>query len=207
MADLSNAEYTLHSSPFSLYSMMARHTIQLGSTTRGAKPPKKITLEFINHHELENLQEDYLIHVNPKGQVPAMTGDVLEQPLTDSLSITLYLSEKHYPAMLPPKYVAVISDCLLRIHNIPGLSFSIKNPTAEMKQRNPSPVENILKRTDISPEYRKALEAKLKLYVVPCMHLIEAISVLCSRTPYYLVMTRTMHWPSSQRLWQKPTMT
>ncbi|KAF3769577.1 hypothetical protein M406DRAFT_354053 [Cryphonectria parasitica EP155] len=163
MAELANAEYTLYSSPFSLYSMMARHTIQLGPTTQGARPPKKITLSFVNHKKNENLREEYL-KVNPKGQVPTMTSNVLEQPLTDSISISLYLAEKHYPAMLPAEHAAVIKDLLQRFHAIPGLSFSNKNPTAEMTQHNRSPVEDILKRTDLSPEYRKALEVKLEFH-------------------------------------------
>ncbi|KAK6860812.1 hypothetical protein PG995_004448 [Apiospora arundinis] len=160
----SNAEYNLYSSPFSLYSMMARHTCQLGPTTAGAEPPS-IALRFVNHKKDENLREDYLVHVNPKGQVPAMTGGALTQPLTDSITITLHLAEQHYPAMLPPEHAAVIRDLLKRIHAIPGLSFTNKNPTAEMAKYNPSPVEHILNNEkDISPEYRKALEGKLKFH-------------------------------------------
>lgn len=164
MANLENAEYTLYSSPFSLYSMMARHTIQLGRASNSARPPKSINLHFINHRKDKNLEEEYL-KVNPKGQVPAMTGNVLEHPLTDSISISLYLAENHYPALLPPEHAAVIKDLLQRFHSIIGLSFSNPKPTAEMKEYNPSPVEGLLKRTDISPEYRKLLEGKLKLYV------------------------------------------
>ncbi|KAK8064374.1 hypothetical protein PG994_007012 [Apiospora phragmitis] len=162
--DLRNAEYTLYSAPFSLYSMMARHTVQLGPSTANAQPPKQITLHFIHHKKDENLAEDYLVRVNPKGQVPAMTGGNLARPLTDSISITLHLAETHYPAMLPAAHAAVIRDLLARIHAIPGLSFTNKNPTPEMTQRNPSPVEEILKRTDLSLEYRKALEGKLKFH-------------------------------------------
>ncbi|GAM42917.1 hypothetical protein TCE0_044f17315 [Talaromyces pinophilus] len=163
MANLENAEYTLYSSPFSLYSMMARHTIQLGRASSNARPPKSITLHFINHRKDKNLEEEYL-KINPKGQVPAMTGNVLEQPLTDSISISLYLAENHYPALLPAEHAAVIKDLLQRFHSIYGQSFSNPNPTAEMKQYNPSPVEDLLKRTDISPEYRKLLEGKLKFH-------------------------------------------
>ncbi|KAH8199355.1 hypothetical protein TruAng_006487 [Truncatella angustata] len=143
---------------------MARHTVQLGPATHNAKPPQKITLSFINHRKNQNLNEEYLVLVNPKGQVPAMTGNVLEQPLTDSRSISLHLAEKHYPAMLPAEHAVVIQDLLKRIHAIYGLSFSNKNPTAEMTQYNPSPVEDILKKTDLSPKYRAALEAKLSFH-------------------------------------------
>ncbi|BDD60303.1 hypothetical protein MPDQ_004913 [Monascus purpureus] len=158
------AEYTLYSSPFSFYSMMARHTIQLGPITRDARPPQKITLSFVNHRKNENLKEHYLLTVNPNGQIPAMTGNVLEQPLTDSLSISLYLAEKHYPAMLPAEHATIIRDLLERIHAIHGPSYSNKNPTAEMKQHNPSPVEDILRKNGLSPEYRTALEAKLRFH-------------------------------------------
>jgi glutathione S-transferase len=156
--------------------MMARHTVQLGPATHNAKPPQKITLSFINHRKNQNLNEEYLVLVNPKGQVPAMTGNVLEQPLTDSRSISLHLAEKHYPAMLPAEHAVVIQDLLKRIHAIYGLSFSNKNPTAEMTQYNPSPVEDILKKTDLSPKYRAALEAKLSLYVTPFVFLRLTIS-------------------------------
>lgn len=160
-----NTKYTLYSSPFSLYSMMARHTVLLGPTTTYTTPPEEITLRFVHHKKNENLGEDYLVHVNPKGQVPAMTGSALGKPLTDSLSITLYLAWTHYPDMLPAKHAVVIRDLLGRIHAIHGLSFTNKNPTAEMTKYNPSPAEEILKKPDLSPEYREALERKLKLYV------------------------------------------
>ncbi|KAF9771561.1 hypothetical protein IL306_010790 [Fusarium sp. DS 682] len=164
MTDWKNAEYTLYSSPFSLYSMMARHTIQLGPMTHGATPPKSITLRFINHKAHENLSEDYLINVNPRGQVPAMKGDFLSETLTESRAISLHMAEKHYPAMLGGKYENVVRDLFERLHSVYGLSISNKNPTPEMTQRNPSPVEKILERTDISPEYRAALEAKLAFH-------------------------------------------
>ena len=166
MTELKNAEYTLYSSPFSLYSMMARHTIYLGPTTDDAKPTQNIRLHHIGRRQSGHLDgnlEEFYLKINPKGQVPAMTGNVLEQPLTDSISISLYLAENHYPAMLPTKQAAVIRDLLQRIHAIYGLSFSNKNPTAEMKQYNPSNAEHLLKRTNISAEYRKALEAKIEL--------------------------------------------
>ncbi|EFX06513.1 hypothetical protein CMQ_6834 [Grosmannia clavigera kw1407] len=140
---------------------MARHTALLGPTTLDARPPKIIALRFVNREREENLGEEYLVRVNPKGQVPAMTGNVLEQPLTDSESISLHLAEKHYPSMLPIQHAAVIRGLLDQFHSIHGQSFSNKRPTAAMVQHNPSPVEGFLKRTDLSPEYRRALETKL----------------------------------------------
>ncbi|KAH9898826.1 hypothetical protein F4778DRAFT_771816 [Xylariomycetidae sp. FL2044] len=164
MVDLSDAEYLLYSAPFSLYSMMARHTAVLGPTTSDARPPKTISLELVNNKANDNLKEDYL-RVNPKGQVPAMAGNVLDQPLTDSISISLYLAEKHYPAMLPAEHATAIRDLLGRIHAVPGPAFSNKSPTAEMRQHVPSPAEKILLQgKDLSPEYRRALEAKVTFH-------------------------------------------
>ncbi|KAF4449350.1 hypothetical protein F53441_7328 [Fusarium austroafricanum] len=164
MTNWKDAEYTLYSSPFSLYSMMARHTILLGPKTHGAMPPKSITLHFIDHKNNQNLNEDYLININPRGQVPAMTGTFLEKPLTESRAISLHMAEKHYPAMMPTKYETAVKDLFERLHAVYGLSIFNKNPTPDMTKRNPSPVEKILERTDISPQYRKALEAKLAFH-------------------------------------------
>lgn len=164
MADLRNAEYTLYSSPFSLYSMMARHTVQLGPLTDHTIPPRNIDLSFINHGKNHNLKEEYL-RINPKGQVPSLMGNVLKEPLTDSISISLYLAEKHYPALLPTAHAGIIKQLLERIHQVNGLSINNKKATPGMQKYNPSPAADILKRTDISSEYRKALEFKLGLYV------------------------------------------
>ncbi|KAK7913819.1 hypothetical protein PG985_011522 [Apiospora marii] len=160
-ADPTDAEYTLYSAPFSLYSMMARHTVLLGPKTLNAKPPKKIDLHFINHKKNENLGENYLLNINPKGQIPAMTGGALEKPLTDSMSITLHLAETHYPAMLPADHEVMIREILGEMHAIPGLSFSRVIETPEM---NPSPAEKMLERQDISPAYRQALLQKLMFH-------------------------------------------
>ncbi|WZH49434.1 hypothetical protein QYS62_010635 [Fusarium acuminatum] len=117
MTHWKDAEYTLYSSPFSLYSMMARHTVQLGPTTHNAMPPKSITLSFVNHKAHENLNEEYL-KINPKGQVPAMTGNLLDHTLTDSYSISLHLAEKHYPAMLGGPHEDVVRGLFERLHAV-----------------------------------------------------------------------------------------
>ncbi|KAH8734231.1 hypothetical protein BGZ61DRAFT_527594 [Ilyonectria robusta] len=163
MADLRNAEYTLYSSPFSLYSMMARHTVQLGPLTDHTTPPRNIDLSFINHGKNDNLKEEYL-GINPKGQIPSLVGNALKEPLTDSISISLYLAEKHYPALLPTAQAAIIKQLLERIHQVNGPSINNKKASPEMQKYNPSPAAEMLKRTDISPEYRKALEFKLRFH-------------------------------------------
>lgn len=62
--------YVLHNQPFSLFSMMVRFTYALGRssadpTTAGVHLENKL----VDHHRDENLAEDYLLNINPKGQV------------------------------------------------------------------------------------------------------------------------------------------
>ncbi|KAK1623903.1 hypothetical protein BDP81DRAFT_438338 [Colletotrichum phormii] len=68
-------EFTLHIFPFSFYSIMTRLTYVFGNS--GLKEEKlKMQLKLHNLHRNENLSSDHLLTVNPKGQVPALTGKV-----------------------------------------------------------------------------------------------------------------------------------
>lgn len=62
--------YCLHVFPFSLYSMMARFTYVLARSTE-SHAGSKIQLEnkLVNLHHDEHVTEEYLLHINPKGQV------------------------------------------------------------------------------------------------------------------------------------------
>lgn len=62
--------YTLHNQPFSLFSMMVRFTYVLGrSSADPTRKSVKIENKLIDHHRDENLAENYLLRINPKGQV------------------------------------------------------------------------------------------------------------------------------------------
>lgn len=62
--------YTLHNQPFSLFSIMVRFTYVLGrSSADPATAGVHIENKLVDHHRDENLGEDYLLKVNPKGQV------------------------------------------------------------------------------------------------------------------------------------------
>jgi hypothetical protein len=64
------AEYNLYMFPFSLYSIMVRLTYELGrhhDPASGSGVSVKNIL--VNLHLDENTTEDFLINVNPKGQV------------------------------------------------------------------------------------------------------------------------------------------
>lgn len=68
---LDSEEYILHVFPFSLYSIMARYTHALGCAYSHEKPDEflNINLKLVNIHRNGNITEDYLLNVNPKGQV------------------------------------------------------------------------------------------------------------------------------------------
>lgn len=62
--------YTLHNQPFSLFSIMVRFTYVLGrSSADNTTDGVRIEYKLVDHHRYENLGENYLININPKGQV------------------------------------------------------------------------------------------------------------------------------------------
>lgn len=63
-----DAVYTLHYFTFSLYSLMARFGLALGRQLNPETAPR-ITLQFVNTADDDNLSEHYLTQVNPRGQV------------------------------------------------------------------------------------------------------------------------------------------
>lgn len=157
--------YTIYVFPFSLYSIMARFTIALGS--RYHKAPDglpDITYKLLNLHTDENLEEWYLTTVNPKGQVPALCADSAYPPrnLTESLLISKLFGFRYFPTMMPDEHQATIDDLLGKIHAIQAFSLSVKEPSEEAKVELRDPgLDKLLARDDTSATYRRALEYKL----------------------------------------------
>lgn len=60
--------YTLHYFPFSVYSLMVRFGLVLGRRLNPATAPN-VEVKLVNLHREENLSEDYLAMVNPRGLV------------------------------------------------------------------------------------------------------------------------------------------
>lgn len=62
--------YTLHMFPFSLYSIMVMYTYVLGRDSEQS-PATSILLSrrLVNLHRDENIKQDYLLTINPKGLV------------------------------------------------------------------------------------------------------------------------------------------
>ncbi|KAG8158127.1 hypothetical protein KVR01_011888 [Diaporthe batatas] len=163
--------YTLHNQPFSLFSMMVRFTYVLGrSSADNATDGVNIEYKLVDHHRYENLGEDYLINVNPKGQVPTLTGPKLPAPLTDSVDISYWLSG-HYPKLLPPDLEPTIRDLFTKLHDIDIYCLCVRPESVPPEWRTsgvpPVSVDALLAKPDseISPEYRKALLKKREFHV------------------------------------------
>lgn len=62
--------FTLHVFPFSLYSIMVRLTVALGQSAHPSGVSElPIQHRLVNLHRDENISQEYLLTVNPKGQV------------------------------------------------------------------------------------------------------------------------------------------
>lgn len=62
--------YTLHMFPFSLYSIMVMYTYVLGRETEQSLATKLLlSRRLVNLHRDENIKQDYLLNINPKGLV------------------------------------------------------------------------------------------------------------------------------------------
>lgn len=168
--DLEGLHFTLWVFPFSLYSIMARFTISLGSHYyEGPQGLPKITYKLVNLHRDENLEEWYLTTVNPKGQVPVLLTQRTAEPhvakTVGSLVISTFFCTEYFPAMIPDEHRAMIDDSLNKIHAIEALSLSVKDPNEDDKEeiRNMK-LEELIARNDISGAYRRALEYKQAYY-------------------------------------------
>ncbi|KAL2283260.1 hypothetical protein FJTKL_10136 [Diaporthe vaccinii] len=162
--------YLLHNQPFSLFSMMVRFTYALGRTSADpATVGVHLENKLVDHHRDENLAEDYLLNINPKGQVPALTGPKLPAPLTDSVDISYWLCG-HYPKLLPPDHESTIRDMFRKLHDIPIFTLSARRdsmpPEWLANGIPPTAVDALLARPDseISPAYRRALENKREFH-------------------------------------------
>jgi glutathione S-transferase len=154
---MASQTYTLYYGGYSLCSMMVRLTVALRGQHKDSIQTT-FTAKHINIPAKEHITEDYLLHVNRKGQVPALTGSALQEPIADSLLITKYLGEG-FPSLAPEQHKAKMVELLDRLHglNYYSLSYSGNNTFTKWLQGE---LQQILE-GDISEEYRKAIEYKL----------------------------------------------
>lgn len=106
-------------------------------------------------------------------QVPAVTGPKLPTPLTDSVDISYWLCG-HYSNLLPPSHESTIRDMFTKLHDIRFFALSARRdsmpPEWQTNGIPPTAIDALLAKPDseISPEYRRALETKRELYA--CHH-------------------------------------
>ncbi|EXV00655.1 hypothetical protein X797_006062 [Metarhizium robertsii] len=97
---------------------------------------------------------------------PALTGDKLPSPITDSLYISYHIC-KYYPHRLPPAHESVIRSIMMQLHKIYPLPLSV--PSEDIGNKIPCEASEELLATDTSPAYRQALGFKRELYVYVCV--------------------------------------
>ena len=165
MADAEDASYVLYVFPFSLYSLMVRFTVSLGTAAApGDASHPIIERRLVNLHRDDNVAEWYLTRISSKGQVPALVGGRLSAPLTESLAISRWLCEYHFTGLMPPRFRETMDDLMGRLHEISGMSLSVTASADEFPEGIPiASVDERLSQDDVSPEYRAALEAKKAL--------------------------------------------
>ncbi|KAH6706352.1 hypothetical protein BKA61DRAFT_558853 [Leptodontidium sp. MPI-SDFR-AT-0119] len=154
--------YTLYFNKWSICSQMILLTLAFKGEPKDDSASMTVEQKHIDIMNSEQLEEAFLTKVNPKGQVPVLTHlSKLPKPLPDSLDITHYIAS-HCPSLLPEDYKEQIVELLKELHDINYFSLSFGNkPTAAKAQE--ALVEKKLAETDISEEYRKTLEFKLKV--------------------------------------------
>ncbi|KAL2867610.1 glutathione S-transferase family protein [Aspergillus lucknowensis] len=146
----SGPDLCLYVYPFSIQSIVVQFTI--GLAVRGRlRPPRDLahlSYRLVNLEKNENLQEWYLLQVNPLGRVPTLTIKSSPEPMTDRLSIIYWVCEQ-CPALLPHVHRAEIRRLITQLHEIFEW-FNSSNPA----------VEDLLTNHDITPAHRRALEYK-----------------------------------------------
>ena len=154
-------EADLYYNKFSICSLMVRYTFSLRGEPKSANDQIQFHEKQIDIHNGEQFTENYLLNVNPKGQVPVLFSESLTNPITDSLDITFYL-EDFYPSLAPPPHKDIVNELLKELHTIAYVNLSF--PPGEVKRRGTAEIfEKLLGQPNISDEYLKALKFKKQL--------------------------------------------
>ncbi|EMC95910.1 hypothetical protein BAUCODRAFT_34669 [Baudoinia panamericana UAMH 10762] len=155
-------QYTLYYHDYSLCANMVRFSLAIAGEPRDASSEMQVEEKAVDiFRGAEQLEEYYLCHINPKGQVPALASKALPKPMAESLDMTLYIAE-HYPALIPEAHHRETTAWLRELHglNYFALSFGDRPQQAQAMVKA---IQARLGQDGISPEYRKALEYKLEV--------------------------------------------
>lgn len=181
MSSKQAADYELYYNRFSICSTQARLTLAMQKLSTTPEQAIDVKQTHVDIYTAEQLSENYLLNVNPKGQVswsifhlvviysyllpyqqvPAMTSRHFKMPLTDSYDITEYIGEK-CTGLCPPAHKDTILRLLKELHSIQFLALSFK-PEERRAEGITKEIQDRLAQKNISEQYRKALEWKADL--------------------------------------------
>jgi len=165
--------YTLYHNYYSICSIMIRYLLAVRGEPLDAASTMVVEEKAIDIFNEEQLAEDYLLHVNPRGQVPVLGNPaVFDFPLAQSAAITEHIASRH-PRLLPVAHKAEIIALVKEMHdtlNFFTLSF-LKSP--KLASGFKAGAERLLARDDISKDYRAALEFKRDLLEREKVHALE----------------------------------
>jgi len=165
--------YTLHYFPFSLYALMSRFAFVLGRSLNPETAPR-LQLSLVNIHREENLTEKYLTEVNPRGQVPALTGPSLQSPIIDSRNIADWLCRLQ-PELMPPEHEKAIRCLLDKLYAFHAMGLVV--PSDQRKEGIPNQAAAWLEKQDLSEPHRRALEIKSVFHDTTSSRALEPESV------------------------------
>ena len=163
MADPKEKIYILYHNFYSVCSIMVRYTLALRGPAEDDASAVLVEEKEVDIFHEEQLTEQFLSEINPKGQVPVLTSPALDKPIADSLEITHYLASL-YPALIPSNHASEITRLLHDLHalNYFSLSFSgrpqaVQGVKAEVQKRMDGDMG------PASERYRSALEYKMSM--------------------------------------------
>jgi glutathione S-transferase len=144
---------------------MIRYTLTLARDRTPISSDFDIEFREIDINNGEQLSEEYLCTINPKGQVPVLVSPShLDEPIADSLYITYWLCAK-FLSLRPEKHNEEIDRLLEALHAINFFTLSMRNNPAVAASLEGA-VEKRLEQDNLSERHRKALEYKLTVYVI-----------------------------------------
>ncbi|KAH8812213.1 hypothetical protein F5884DRAFT_855513 [Xylogone sp. PMI_703] len=173
------ADYELHYNQFSICSTQTRLTLAMQKLSKTPEQAIPVKQTHVDIYKAEQLSENYLINVNPKGQVPAMTSLHFTNPLTDSYDITEFIGDK-CTGLCPPPHRETILRLLKELHAIQFLALSFK-PHENRAEGITKEIQARLALKDISEQYRKALEWKAAYHERTLVHALEPEQVAKTR--------------------------
>jgi len=154
--------YILYHNYYSICSIMMRYLMRIRGDPANSAVKMNVMEKNIDIFNEEQFSEEYLLKVNPNGQVPVLGSPVaFSFPLAQTTAISAYVSDR-YPSLLPGAHAETIKKSLIKMHELNFFTLSfLKSPKLASGF-----ADVVLKRLDkdgISEEYRKALEYKLMI--------------------------------------------